>query len=203
MSAGLSKNVVAAFDFDKTLTDRDTTLEFLIFAEGNALALTKIATRLPYLIGFVVGKCSRQKVKEELLKCFFGGQTRASMEALGKDFAKKRLPFFLKNEALDRLRWHQAQGHRCILISASIDVYLKPWAQSYHFDDLICSQTEYQDDRFTGKLKGSNCWGPEKKRRLEELLGNRDEYILYAYGDSLGDRELLSMADYPFYQKFE
>jgi phosphatidylglycerophosphatase C len=39
-------------------------------------------------------------------------------------------------------------------------------------------------------------------RRLETLLGPRDGYTLYAYGDSRGDKALLSAADFPFYKKF-
>jgi phosphoserine phosphatase len=55
----------------------------------------------------------------------------------------------------------------------------------------------------TGKLQGKNCWGEEKVAQLNELFGSKDNYILYAYGNSRGDKELLELADYPFYRTFE
>ena len=45
---------------------------------------------------------------------------------------------------------------------------------------------------------GKNCWGTEKVRRLQELVGSKEGYVLYAYGDTRGDRELLEYADHPF-----
>ena len=48
----------------------------------------------------------------------------------------------------------------------------------------------------TGRFKTPNCYGQQKVERLLELEPARDTYLLYAYGDSLGDRELLALADY-------
>ncbi len=100
---------------------------------------------------------------------------------------------------MTRLHWHQRQGHRCVLVSASMDIYLKPWAAAAGFDDVVCSTLEFHDGRVTGRLAGGNCYGDEKARRLAQLLGEQD-YTLYAYGDSRGDKELLAMADYGYYR---
>ena len=71
------------------------------------------------------------------------------------------------------------------------------------FDEIITSECQFDDRRIlTGKLRGLNCWGPEKVRRLNEKMGPRDQYTLYAYGDSQGDRELLAFADFPFFRTF-
>ena len=70
------------------------------------------------------------------------------------------------------------------------------------FNDLICTQLETDENGLiTGKIKGNNCWGVEKINRLENLLGTKDQYELYAYGDSRGDLELLDNADHAFYRK--
>ncbi len=70
------------------------------------------------------------------------------------------------------------------------------------FDDVIATRLEsHEDGTVTGKLSGANCFGSEKVRRLEALLGAREGYSLYAYGDSRGDKELLSSADYPYYRQ--
>jgi len=103
---------------------------------------------------------------------------------------------------MDRLQWHLEQGHRCIIVSASIDIYLEPWAESFGVHDVICSRLASPNGFVTGKLMGANCWGPEKVRRLEEEFGNLEDYNLFAYGDSRGDRELLAAADHPFYRTY-
>ena len=104
---------------------------------------------------------------------------------------------------MQRLQWHKKQGHRCILVSASLEIYLRPWATKLGFSYILGSRLEQIDNnRTSGKLLGENCFGPEKMRRIESLLGPRDGYTLYAYGDSRGDKELLSAADFPFYKIF-
>jgi hypothetical protein len=52
-------------------------------------------------------------------------------------------------------------------------------------------------DYLTGRLLGKNCYGPEKVQRLKTLLGSLEDYVIYTYGDSKGDRELLAIAQYP------
>jgi HAD superfamily hydrolase (TIGR01490 family) len=104
---------------------------------------------------------------------------------------------------MQRFAWHKQQGHRCVIVSASLELYLRPWATAAGFNDVLGSRLEALDDgRTSGKLLGENCFGPEKMRRLETLLGPREGYTLYAYGDSRGDKELLSAADFAFYKKF-
>lgn len=89
-----------------------------------------------------------------------------------------------------------------MLISASVDTYLVPWAQRVGFDKVATSLLEIDANQcITGRLVGKNCWGPEKVRRLQELVGPKEGYVLYAYGDTRGDRELLQYADHPFYRK--
>jgi len=199
------KPVVAAFDFDGTITKRDTLLSFLAFTAGKWEMAKKLAAISPQLLGFVCGAVSRQGAKEAILKSFFQGIPLEQLRELGTGFAQSSmLARLIHPGALKRLEWHRNQNHRCILISASIDIYLDPWRRRLGFQDLLCSHLEVdQNAVVTGYLQGMNCWGPEKARRLQDLLGSKEDYILYAYGDSRGDQELLSLADYPFYRKMQ
>lgn len=195
--------VVAAFDFDGTLTYRDSLMPFGIFVQGKLLSTLSVTLALPYLLGFVCKIVSRKKAKEALLARFFKGEHIESLRKWGQEFASKGIPFLLRPEAMQRFYWHKSQGHRCVVVSASIDAYLNPWAYSVGFNDVLCSRLEVTaDQKVTGKLLGQNCWGPEKVSRLEELLGPREGYVLYAYGDSRGDREMLAAADYAYERTF-
>ncbi len=200
----MNKPVVAAFDFDGTLTYRDTLLPFLISVAGPVQTLGKLLLQTPWLLGFVCGCVSRQQTKESIIQSVIGGMPGEKIFQQGEHFAAGALNRLVKPEGLKRLRWHQSQGHRCILISASVDVYLAPWSKREGFQDLICSRVEVNaQGLITGRLVGLNCWGPEKARRLLELLVPKETFTLYAYGDSRGDQELLKLADYPFYRRFE
>lgn len=197
-----NKPVVAAFDFDGTITYQDSLLPFLQFTSGQWKVYVKLLREIPIFFCFLVGIYSRQKAKERILAHFYRGMPLTLLKELGEAFAQEPIKKYLRPEALRRLEWHQKLGHRCILISASIDVYLKPWALSMGFQDVICSQVEANEQGLvTGRLLGSNCWGEEKVRRLEELLGPRDQYILHAYGDSQGDKPLLAYSDFPHFKK--
>lgn len=199
-----TRPVVAAFDFDGTLTYRDSLLPFTIFVRGKWRTTWNLLLELPKLMGFVCKVTSRQTAKEGLLTRFFGGESVEQMHQWGESFAAHCLPLLLRPEAMERFHWHKEQGHRCVLVSASIDAYLTGWAKHVGFDDVICSRLEVTaDQRITGRLVGLNCWGPEKTRRLEILLGPKTRYTLYAYGDSRGDQELLALADYPFKRTFQ
>lgn len=198
-----NKSIIAAFDFDGTITTRDTLLPFLLYAAGKKATLKKLALLSPVFLKYLTGLASRQQTKESVLREFFAGMPIGWMVALGDLFSfSSNLDCLIRPEAKHRIQWHLRQGHRCILISASIDVYLNPWSKHFGFQNAISSRLKItQEGIITGELDGLNCWGPEKLRRLNELVGPRENYILYAYGNSRGDRELLADADYAFYQK--
>jgi phosphatidylglycerophosphatase C len=196
-------SIVAVFDFDHTLTDRDSLLFFLFYIHGRLKTYYHLIHLIPAFGTFLAGCLSRQEVKEKILTHFFREWSFEDLQALGQQYANHRLDYSLKPQAMQRLAWHQAQGHRCILVSASLEFYLKPWALRHGFEAVLASLLELTPTgHLTGKLIGLNCWGPEKIRRLVEYLGPKENYRLYVYGDSRGDRELLEYADYPFYRTF-
>lgn len=197
------KPVIAAFDFDGTLTRRDTLFPFLLYVAGPLKFSYKILLLLVTLAGYALGLIRNDKAKIKVLRCFLANMEMNALQQQALRFAEQKLPSLLRSEAMQRLAWHRQQGHRCVVVSASLEIYLRPWASKAGFDDILGSRLEtLADDRTTGNLLGENCFGPEKMRRLETLLGPLDNFTLYAYGDSRGDKELLSAADYPFYKKF-
>jgi HAD superfamily hydrolase (TIGR01490 family) len=196
------KPVVAAFDFDGTLTRRETLLPFLLYTLGTAAVARRALALSPTLAGYGLGLINNGIAKERVFVRCFAGMEMKVLQQEGERFAALVLPGLLRQEALHRLEWHKQQGHRCVVISASLELYVRPWAQKAGFDDVIATQLEtLPDGRISGRLAGANCYGAEKVRRLQALLGMTDGYTLYAYGDSRGDKELLSRADYAYYQE--
>ncbi len=196
-----NKPVVAAFDFDGTLTYRDTLLPFLLHATGPGSFARHVLALTPTLAGYGLGMIRNDVAKQRVLARFFAGTPIDTLRDKAEKFAGHELPGLIRPEAARRFDWHKQQGHRCIVISASLDLYVRHWALETGFDEVLASRLETTaDGRVTGKLLGENCFGAEKVRRLEALLGARNGYTLYAYGDSRGDKELLATADYAYYR---
>jgi phosphatidylglycerophosphatase C len=195
-------NVIAAFDFDGTITTRDTFLPFLGAAFGRR-RLTGALMRLALdLIGSSGRTRSRDALKARLIAILFTGRDCSRLDAVARDFATRVTTHLLRPGALERVRWHRERGHRLVLVSASLDIYLTHLVERLGFDDLLCTRLSRRDGVFDGRLLGNNCRGAEKVARLEELIGGCERYQIYAYGDSAGDREMLRAADFPFYRRF-
>jgi phosphatidylglycerophosphatase C len=200
----MASSIVAAFDFDHTLTNRDSLFPFLINVQGIWKTTYHLTVLGPAFVRFLLGNLSRQGMKEKILSRFIGGKSFTEVQALGQIYADRQLDQYLRPKAMKCLASHQAQGHRCILVSASLEFYLKPWAIRHGFEEVLASRLELTSSgHVTGRLVGLNCWGQEKERRLLDYLGPKEQYTLYVYGDSRGDREILALADYPFYHTFK
>lgn len=198
-----SRPVVALFDFDGTITTRDSLLPFLWFSFGFWGTFKIILTAFPKITRFALGYSSRQEAKEAILTAAFKGMTPAELVVKAKEYVDTRLGHLVKQEAIERILWHEKQGHRCAVVSASLSTYLQFWVKEWGITDLLCSELALDDQgKFTGNLIGKNCWGPEKVRRVEMLLGDIKKFTIYAYGDSRGDKELLEIADKPFYRRW-
>lgn len=197
-----SKPVVAAFDFDGTVTRRETLGPFLLHTLGAVRVAGDALVLSPTLAGYALGLIRNDVAKERVFVRCLGGMQVDRLRQQAERFAATALPRLIRREAMQRLAWHKRQGHRCVVISASLELYVKPWAIGAGFDSVIATRIETLPDGTTsGRLAGSNCYGIEKVRQLEALLGGRSGYTLYAYGDSRGDRELLAAADHAYYRR--
>ncbi|MEN9396474.1 MAG: hypothetical protein RLZ81_1004 [Pseudomonadota bacterium] len=189
---------LALFDFDGTLSTRDSLMPFLRHTCGTPRFLGGLALLAPVLGAYAVGWMANDRAKARVLGHFLGGQTLVQVQQAGAVFARTALPDLLRTSSMARLREHQARGDCCVLVSASLDVYLGPWTAAQGFDALLCSSlVTTADGHVTGALAGANCFGPEKARRITDWLAGRHPDHITAYGDSRGDDEMLAMADTP------
>ena len=188
---------VAAFDVDGTLTTRDCVRPFLERAAGRRRMVTSMLRRPVATIaaGF---RLDRDRFKEIIVGGSLRGKLTADVEAIGEQFAQYVLVNWLRPDTLRRLRWHQQAGHRTVIVSASLDAYLRPLALRLGIDDVLCTDSVRSGDRYGDRLDGPNCRAEEKRRRLDRWLEERGwvHAEVWAYGDSAGDRELLARADH-------
>lgn len=197
-----NRPVVAAFDFDVTVTTRDTFVPFLERAFGRCRVYSTFFRLSPAALKVALGLSSRDRFKEALVEALFLGESVSVLRQVGRAHAEA-IETLIRPAALRRIEWHRKLGHRIVMVSASLDLYLEPLAEKLRFDDLLCTKLSRRELSFDGNLDGANCRGLEKFKRLESLLGDLSGVELYAYGDSAGDKEMLAAADHPYYRAFE
>jgi phosphatidylglycerophosphatase C len=201
LSASSEENLVqvAAFDVDHTLTHKDCVVPFLRDVAGWGLYAGLIRNVLP--LGRALLARDRDRVKAVVTRAALAGRSIEHVDAKARGFATRAFPAWLREDTVKRLRWHHAQGHKVVLVSASYSLYLKYLGKMLSCDAVMGTECETTANaQFTGSLVGPNCRGPEKERRLREWLDGEGfgSYVLYAYGDSSGDDQMLAMANHPF-----
>lgn len=195
--------VVAAFDVDGTLTTRDCVVPFLARMAGRSRLVLGVA-RHPVGVAGALARRDREALKVIGVGAAMAGRDRAEVDRLGALHADVIYSGWLRPDTLGRLRWHQEQGHRVVLVSASLTSYLEPLGRRLGVDAVLCTRLAVDAaGRCTGGLDGPNCRGPEKARRLREWLDANDlaTATIWAYGDSSGDRELMAMAAHAVWAK--
>ena len=185
-----------AFDLDGTLTRGETILSYYRTVLGEGRALLLLLRSLPALSAYGLGWRSNGQTKEWVLQRSLAGLHPQELAQGTAEFVERVMPRLLRDCVWQRLEQHRERGQSLVLVTATLELYARPWAEQAGFDAVMATRLATDDlGRFTGRLQGANCWGPEKARRLQEDLGI--EKLAYAYGNSRGDQEMLAMADNP------
>ena len=190
---------VAAFDVDNTLTVRDCVVPFMKTVGGVSKLSKVVLSDLGKTIQNVRRR-DRDALKMKFVDGIFAGKDAREVESLGVQFASKVADKWLRSDVASRMRWHQEQGHVVILVSASLGAYLHPLGDLLEVDAVLCTELEEENGVLTGKLIGRNCRGKEKASRVQKWCqdsGIALEDLMYAYGDSSGDTELLELFSEP------
>lgn len=196
------QQTIAVFDFDGTISDRHTFWRYCKFIATPWVFWPSVLMMLPSILGVLIGKVHLMTARAGFIRRFLGNLPQQREAEYAAHFLAGPLPQWIRPAALRRLRWHQAQGHRTILVSNAPENYLLSWGKSMGFDHVCGTRLEVANGRITGRVAGNDCVGAEKVRRLEQRVGDLDRLYIYAYGDSDGDRELMAAADSPFYRNW-
>jgi HAD superfamily hydrolase (TIGR01490 family) len=189
--------VLAVFDFDGTLTKRDSLPGFLLHACGPLRAARAFALELPAVLEALRHDEARDFAKERIFARAFAGLDAEAVDEAARAYAHRVVETGLRSDVRAKLEWHRAQGHALCIVSASLEPYLKVVAERLGVGHLACTHLEVgADGKLTGAMVGGNCRRAEKVARLRTLL-EPEHFEIWAYGDSKGDTELLALADHP------
>lgn len=193
------RTVLAVFDFDGTLTTGDSLGAFLHRHLGTLGWSWALMRQSPTLLAYVLRLIPNHQAKAALLQHSLQGAAQATLAADAQRLVQTWLPRHLNAWALDELQGHQQAGHTCVLLSASLDIYLSAVAQALEIPHLICTGMEIHQGVCTGRMSTPNCHGEEKWRRLQDWFMQqgrpRESWEMHAYGDTRGDVPVLRQAD--------
>lgn len=193
---------IHAFDFDGTLTRRDTLLEFIRFAKGNKAFLLCFLRFSPLLVLMKMGLYPNWKAKQRVFSYCFKGMPVAGFNALCRRFAKEKAGL-MRPKGVNKIREVLAGGGKVVIISASIDNWVEPFFDGMGGVYVLGTMVDEREGVLTGRFLTKNCYGEEKVTRLLQLFPERTQYWLTAYGDSRGDFELLDFANESYYRPFK
>jgi HAD superfamily phosphoserine phosphatase-like hydrolase len=189
---------IYAFDFDGTLTTRDSFLEFIRYVCGNWAFCKGILRYSPLLVLMKLGLYPNWKAKQKVFAYFFKGMPLKDFAQQGRLFALDR-QHLLRPQGVDMVKQAQAEDAEVLIVSASIDHWVQPFFPEVK---VVGTQVEVEEGCLTGRFLTKNCYGQEKVNRILALYPHRNEYELIAFGDSAGDKELLAFADEAHYKPF-
>jgi len=189
---------LALFDFDHTVTTCDTYARFLrrvATPEQLARAWWRVG---PWLLAYRLRLISAARIRARVTRLAFTERHAHDIATLADGFAREFLPGVVRPEMLEQIRWHLEQQHTVVIVSGSLDLYLRPWCER-HGLQLICNRLEHRDGRLTGRYAGGDC-APRKAARIRDHFDLSRFRRIHAYGDSIEDRPMLALAHERWYR---
>jgi phosphatidylglycerophosphatase C len=192
---------IVAFDFDGTLTVRDSFMAFLKWRAGSGRYVRGLVKLAPSALAYVFHR-DRGRIKQAAVREFLHGVPRDQLEADAREFAERVSRKLLRPDAVAAWKRWRGEHVRLVIVTASPDLIVTPFARELGADALLGTELAFDGEgRVTGGFATPNCRGPEKVLRLKAAFGP-DVQVKAAYGDTSGDREMLAMAETAGYRVF-
>jgi HAD superfamily hydrolase (TIGR01490 family) len=197
----VKKKAIAFFDFDGTITFKDTLFEIITFQNGKAGLYRGLLAVSPWLLAMKLKIITNQVAKERLLSYFFKGMPAKDFQHLCDRFSGERLPALIRPGAFREIERLKKEDIPVVIVSASPENWISGWCKE---NNLICIATRLEEtgNILTGKIAGKNCHGMEKVRRIREKFDLSAYTDIFCFGDTKGDKPMLSLATFAYYKPF-
>lgn len=188
------------FDFDGTLTYKDTMFMYLKFYDSTRFRL-QFLKHIPLFVLLKLKLADTEKVKKSFIGSILKGQTQEKIEKKSRQFFDHYYPKIVRENALDFIQNIDHNNTYSLLVTASLDIWAKPFAEAFKMQ-LVSTRAEFRNGVFTGNFVGRNCNGNEKLVRIQQEINNHKYDKIIAFGDTSGDKPMLNWANEGHYQFF-
>jgi phosphatidylglycerophosphatase C len=197
----VSGKKIAFFDFDGTITTKDTLLEIIKYQKGRTSFYFGFILHAPWLIAYKLNWLSNNLAKEKILTYFFAGMDEQVFQKKCDLFAEKIIPGIVRPGALSEINVLRSRNFEIVVISASAGNWIRKWSESLSLQ-LIATKLEVKNGLITGKIEGENNHGIQKALNIRKQWNLNEYEEIYAYGDSSGDKPMMDLATKSFYKPF-
>lgn len=188
------------FDFDGTLTYKDTMFLFLKFCNPSKFYL-QFFLHIPLFILLKLKLSEAEKVKKSLIFKVLKKETKSTLEQKSQQFFEVQFPQIIRENALDFIKNIDRAYTESFLVTASLDIWVQPFAKHFKME-LLATKAEFINDKLTGNFVGENCNKQEKVNRIKLAIGGKKFDKTIAFGDTSGDSEMLKWADESHFKFF-
>ena len=187
------QQVLAIFDIDGTLLVGPSTERrfFKFLREKHQLSIGRWVLFVSFLLsqwvrfGINVGRKD---------KAYLTDLSQQRVAELAHDLVRTRLLHCFIQSSLEHLRWHQAQGHRVVLLSGTLQEIAEALGEELGVRDVIGTCCSMVGDRFDSSAPWRHPYGREKLAITTTYSDALNVKLsdAYAYGNSNKDRFLLN-----------
>lgn len=188
------------FDFDGTLTYKDTMFLYLKFY-NSAKFNFQFLKHIPLFILLKLKLASAEKVKKSFISSILKGQSKTKIEEKSQQFFEKYYPEIIRENAIEFIKNIDREHTESYLVTASLDIWVKPFAEKFKMN-LLATRAEFKNEIFTGNFVGNNCNGGEKVHRIKEAIQGKKFDKTIAFGDTSGDKEMLEWVNESHFEFF-
>ena len=183
------------------MTWKDSFLEFIRYYKGRFRSGIGLLILSPVLLMYMIKLLPNWKAKQLVFAYFFKGEPLHDFDRTASAFCKQPVNAIIRKDARKALDYHLQQGHVVCVVTATPENIIGPWCSALSIQ-VIGTRLKTDHGKITGDFASKNCYGMEKVNRLKEVFALEEFDQIHAYGDSAGDKELLSIANHPHYREF-
>ncbi len=188
------------FDFDGTLTYKDTMFLFLKFCNPSKFYI-QFLKHIPLFLLLKLKLADPEKVKKSLIFSILQNENKESLELKSQQFFEENFPQIIRENALDFINNIDKEHTESFIVTASLDIWVKPFADYFKMT-LLATQAEFKNEKFTGNFIGKNCNKIEKVNRIAEATKDMKFDKTIAFGDTSGDLQMLEWANESHFKFF-
>ena len=192
---------IAFFDFDGTITTKDSLLEIIKFMKGRTAYYAGILLNMHWFMAYQINIISAGLLKEKVLSYFFSGTPENIFQEQCDRFAERGLPGFTRKRAIAEMDRLREEGFELVIVSASAENWIRGFANKLSLE-LIATILEVKNGMITGKLEGKNCSGEQKVIRIQQRWDLTGYEEIYVYGDTPSNKPMMALATRSFYKPF-
>lgn len=123
----------------------------------------------------------------------------AQLYAWREQFMQEKIHPIMLGKARDLIQHHREQGQTLMIITATNSFVTRPIADALGIENLLATEPEFIDGRYTGNVAGIPCFKDGKVKRLNLWLEDQHESLQnsWFYSDSHNDIPLLEEVSFP------